>query len=347
MYGQIKVMGLDLRPFITPSPIVISELSNKVVAVDAHNTIYQFLATIRGPTGELLMNNKGEVTSHLSGLFYRNINLLADNLKLVYVFDGKPSSLKSKEIERRRKVKQDASQKYQEAVMDGRLEDARKYSQATSFLTDKMVEESKEILNLLGIPYIQALSEGEATAAHLTRTDRAYTCASQDYDSILFGAKRLTRNLAISGKRKVPNRNMYFEVETEIIEHQQVLDQTKLTQEQLIDVGILIGTDFNPGGVPGIGPKTGLKLIREYGKLENVEKIKNALADIPYQEIRDIFLNSEVPNTDGLEFAEPRYNDIINFLCMENNFSTDRVTGSLEKLKKSIVQRTQSLEKWF
>ena len=158
-------MGLDLKPFVMPSPIVISQLANKVVAVDAHNAIYQFLATIRGPTGELLTNNKGDVTSHLSGLFYRNINLLADNLKLVYVFDGKPSLLKSKEIERRRQVKEEASQKYQKAVTEGRFEDARKYSQATSILTDKMIEESKEILNLLGIPYIQALSEGEATAS--------------------------------------------------------------------------------------------------------------------------------------------------------------------------------------
>jgi flap endonuclease-1 len=335
-------MGIDLKPFVVPSPIVISELANKVIAVDAHNAIYQFLATIRGPTGELLMNSKGDVTSHLSGLFYRNTNLLIDNLKLIYIFDGKPSLLKSKEIERRRQAKEEASQKYQEAIIEGRIEDARKYSQATSILTDKMIEESKEILNLLGIPYIQAPSEGEATAAHLTKSDLAYACASQDYDSILFGAKRLTRNLTISA-----NRNMYVEVETEMIEHQQVLDQTKLTQEQLIDVGILIGTDFNPGGVPGIGPKTALKLIREYGKLEKIEKIKNTLPTIPYQEIRDIFLKPEVSNAENVEFSEPRYDDIINFLCIEKNFSTDRVNGSLEKLKKSIAHRTQSLEKWF
>lgn len=342
-------MGLDLKPLIISSPIVISELGNKVIAVDAHNSIYQFLATIRGPTGELLTNNKGDVTSHLSGLFYRNINLLADNLKLIYIFDGKPSVLKSKEIELRRQAKEEASKKYQEAITEGRFEEARKYSQATSILTDKMIEESKEILNLLGIPHIQAPSEGEATAAHLTKSDLAYTCASQDYDSILFGAKRLTRNLAISGKKKVPNRNMYVEVQTEMIEKQQVLDQTKLTQEQLIDIGILIGTDFNPGGIPGIGPKTALKLIREYGKLENIEKIKDALSGIPYQEIRNIFLKPEVfyANNVQLKSAEVRYDDIINFLCIEKNFSIDRVKGSLEKLKKSIAQHTQSLEKWF
>src|SRR6266571_1467995 len=131
-------MGLDLKPFVTPYPIVISELANKVVAVDAHNTVYQFLATIRGPTGELLRNNMGEVTSHLSGLFYRNINLLADNLKLIYVFDGKPSLLKSKEIERRRQVKEEASQKYQEAVTEGRFEEERKYRKAKYNLKHKL-----------------------------------------------------------------------------------------------------------------------------------------------------------------------------------------------------------------
>ena len=174
---------------------MISGLSDKVVAVDAYNTIYQFLATIRGPTGELLTNAQGDVTSHLSGLFYRNINLLADNIKLIYVFDGKPNLLKSKEIERRRQIKHEASEKYQEAMTEGRFEDARKYSQATSILTDKMVEESKKILTLLGIPNVQAPSEGEAAAAYITNQGIAFTCASQDYDSLLFGANRLTRNL--------------------------------------------------------------------------------------------------------------------------------------------------------
>jgi flap endonuclease-1 len=340
-------MGLDLKPVIKSSPIKISELSNKVIAVDAHNAIYQFLATIRGSTGELLTNSKGDITSHLSGLFYRNANLLTDNIKLIYVFDGKPHPLKSKEIEHRRQIKQEASKKYQQAVAEGRFDDARKYSQATSVLTDKMIEDSKKILSLLGIPYIQAISEGEAAAAYLTKQNIAFSCASQDYDSILFGARRLTRNLAISGKRKVPNRNMYIDIEPEITERQQILIQNGLTDEQLIDVGILIGTDFNPEGFAGIGPKTALKLIREYGKLENIKKIKDLLVNVPYQEIRDIFLKPEVPNVDNIQFNEVNYDGIVDFLCIENNFSTDRVTGTLGKLKKSVVNRNQSLEKWF
>lgn len=340
-------MGLDLKPLVKSSPITISELSGKVIAIDAYNTIYQFLATIRGITGELLTNNNGEVTSHLSGLFYRNVNLLAEDIKLIYIFDGKPSPLKSKEIDRRRQVKQDALNKYQEAITAGRFEDARKYGQATSVLTDKMVEESKMILTLLGIPYIQAPSEGEAAAAQLTQSNIAFACASQDYDSLLFGAKRLIRNLAISGKRKVPNRNVYVDIEPEIIEQQQLLNETGLNLEQLVDIGILIGTDFNPGGIPGIGPKTALKLVREHNKLEKIEKIEASLANIPYKEIREVFLKQEAPKINGIEFNEINYDALVNFLCTEKNFSVARVNTSLDKVKKSITNRNQSLEKWF
>jgi flap endonuclease-1 len=340
-------MGLDLKPLVKSSPIMISELSGKVIAIDAYNTIYQFLATIRGITGELLTNNNGEVTSHLSGLFYRNVNLLAEDIKLIYIFDGKPSPLKLKEIDRRRQVKQDALNKYQEAITAGRFEDARKYGQATSVLTDKMVEESKMILTLLGIPYIQAPSEGEAAAAQLTQSNIAFACASQDYDSLLFGAKRLIRNLAISGKRKVPNRNVYVDIEPEIIEQQQLLNETGLNLEQLVDIGILIGTDFNPGGIPGIGPKTALKLVREHNKLEKIEKIEASLANIPYKEIREVFLKQEAPKINGIKFNEINYDALVNFLCTEKNFSVARVNTSLDKVKKSITNRNQSLEKWF
>src|SRR4051794_5561118 len=194
-------MGLDLKPLVTPKPMKLSELSGKVVAIDAYNMIYQFLSIIRGPTGEPLTNSKGDVTSHLSGLFYRNINLLMENIKPVYVFDGKASGLKKTEIERRSKLKKEATERHQLAIEEGRIEDALKYGKRTSILTDKMVEESKKMLSYLGISCIQAPSDGEAAAAYLTKRDFAFAAASQDYDSILFGAKKLVRNLAISGKR--------------------------------------------------------------------------------------------------------------------------------------------------
>lgn len=340
-------MGLDLRPLISPSPLKIAELSGKVVAVDAYNTIYQFLATIRGPTGEPLANSKGEVTSHLSGLFYRNVNLLMENVKPIYVFDGKAHELKVQELERRSKLKKQATESYQLAVEEGRFEDARKFGKRTSVLTDKMVEESRILLSHLGIPVIQAPSDGEGAAAYLTRHDLAFASASQDYDSILFGAERLVRNLAISGRRKIPNRNAYVDVEPELFEHDKVLTEVGLTHEQLVDVGILVGTDFNPGGFPGIGPKTALKLIKENEKLEKVEKVKDLLPQVPYEEIRNIFLHPEVPRVDDIAFGEVNRERVLDYLCVEKSFSTDRVSSQLEKLQKTAENRSQSLEQWF
>jgi flap endonuclease-1 len=340
-------MGLDLKPLVTPRSLKLTELAGKVIAIDAYNTIYQFLSIIRGPTGELLTNSKGEVTSHLSGLFYRNANLLMDNIKPIYVFDGKASELKMAEIERRSQLKKEARERYNLAIEEGRIEDARKYSTRTAVLTPEMVEESKKLISHLGIPYIQAPSEGESAASYLTKHGIAFAVGSQDYDSILFGAKKLVRNLAISGKRKVPNRNAYVDIEPEILEHDKVLQETGLTHEQLVDVGILIGTDFNPGGFPGIGPKTAIKLIKENSRLEDIKKIKSLLTQVPYQEIRNIFLDPEEPEVDKVEFGIVNRESVLDFLCVEKSFSTDRVSSTLDKLQKSIANRSQSLEQWF
>jgi flap endonuclease-1 len=342
-------MGLNLKPLVTSNPIRISELVGKVVAVDAFNVIYQFLATIRGPTGELLANIQGDPTSHLSGLFYRNVNLLCDGVKLVYIFDGKPHELKTKEIERRKKAKEEASEKYSLALEEGRIDDAKKFSQGTSVLTSKMIEESKYLLSLMGIPYINAMSEGEATAALLSQKDLAYSSVSQDYDSILFGAKRLIRNLTISGKRKIPNRNVYIDIVPEIIEHDQVLKINNITHKQLVDIGILIGTDFNPNGFSGIGPKNALKLIQKYKKLEEIEKIKEELSNTPYNEIREIFLNPNVTDVEDLtiQFKDIEKEKIIKYLCDEKSFSIERVTNHIGRLEKNIIRKAESLDKWF
>ena len=342
-------MGLDLKPILTHTNIKLSDLSNKIIAVDAFNTIHQFLATIRGSTGELLANSHGEITSHLSGLFYRNINLLAEGIKLVYVFDGVSSPLKTNEIQRRHQIKEIATEKYEKALVQGKLEEARKYSQATSVLTNKMIEESNKLLSLLGIPTIQAPSEGEATAANLTNTDLVQICASQDYDSILFGARRLVRNITISGKRKGPNRNAYIDVPLEIFHLEDILNHTKLTNEQLVDVGILIGTDYNSGGIPGIGPKTALKLIQKYSKLENIDQLQEPLSNVPYEEIRELFLKPKVANvtSNDIKFEPVDYDKLVEFLCTEKNFSSDRVNSALQKIQNSDKNKNQSLEKWF
>ena len=340
-------MGLDLKPLTIREKTTLEAFASKVVAIDAYNAIYQFLAIIRGPEGLPLADSAGRVTSHISGLFYRNVNFLSIGIKPVYVFDGKPPSLKYAEIERRKQIKKDATIKFERALTEGKYEEAKKYAQQTSSLRDEMVQDSKHLLELFGIPFIDAPSEGEATAANLTVTGQAYASASQDFDSLLFGAKKLIRNFAYSGKRKLPNRNTTIEVEPEIIDLQKNLTELGISREQLVDIGILIGTDFNPNGFERIGPKTALKVIKEYGKLENIPQIQEKLDEIDYKQIRKIFLEPKVASVSDIKFGETDYREITKYLTSERNFSLDRVETSLNRLKKAIEKKSHTLEQWF
>ena len=340
-------MGLDLKPLLIREKTKLESFTNKIVAIDAYNAIYQFLAIIRGPDGMQLTDSQGRVTSHITGLLYRNINFLSLGVKPVYVFDGKPPSLKSAEIELRKRTKKDATVKYERALSEGNMEDARKYAQQTTSMRDGMVDDSKYLLDLFGIPHIQAPSEGEATAALLTKTGMADVAASQDFDSILFGAKNLVRNFTNSGRRKLPNRNTYIEIEPEIINFQKNLDNLGITQEQLIDVGILIGTDFNPDGFERIGPKTAIKMIKEHGRLEDITQIQEQLKIIDFDAIRKIFLEPEIAKVDKIEFGKIDYDGIAEYLSNERSFSRDRIDSSLNRLKKSLEKKSQTLEKWF
>lgn len=340
-------MGLDLKTLVVRERTKLESFSTKIIAIDAYNAIYQFLAIIRGPDGMQLSDSKGRVTSHLSGLLYRNINFLSLGIKPVYVFDGKSPSLKSAEIQRRRQIKKDATVKYEKAISEGNLQDARKYAQQTTAMKDGMVQDSKKLLGFFGIPYVDAPSEGEGTAAHMTNTGQAFASASQDFDSVLFGAKKLVRNFTNSGRRKIPNKNSYIEIEPEIIETQKCLDELKITQEQLVDVGILIGTDFNPDGFERVGPKTALKMIREHKRLEDIPAIQEKLSEIDYEQIRKIFLEPEIKEIDEIIFDKVDYDGIADYLVKEREFSADRIATSLNRLKKSMEKKSQNLEQWF
>ncbi len=343
-------MGVNLRDLVPKTPVKLEDLSGKSIAIDAYNALYQFLAIIRQPDGTPLKNGSGRITSHLSGLLYRTSNLVELGIRPIYVFDGVPPALKEVEIKRRMKAKEEALIKYERALSEGRVEEARIYAQATASLKDYMAEDSKRLLDLMGIPWIQAPSEGEAQAAHVVKRGDADYCASQDYDSLLFGAPKLVRNVTISGRRKLPGKNVYIEVIPEIVELEQILKTCEITHEQLIDIGILVGTDFNPEGVKGIGPKKALELIKEYGSLENVlPKLKNA--DFPANpvKIREVFLNPKVTDNYKIEWREPDVEGVVAFLCGERDFSEDRVRKALEKMHKGMakVKGKTTLEKWF
>jgi flap endonuclease-1 len=339
-------MGIDLGTAIPRRRVALASLSNQRVAVDAYNTLYQFLAIIRGVGGEHLRDSQGRVTSHLSGLFYRNINLMELNIKLVYVFDGKPPSLKTEEIERRRKQRQEARQMYAQAVEAGDLVSARKYAEASTTLRDDMVGDSKKLLHAMGIPWIDAPSEGEAQAAVLAAEGTVQAVASQDHDSLLFGAPLLIRNVTISGRRKLPSKNVYIDVEPESISLSDTLRELGITREQLVDFGILLGTDFNPDGFPGIGPARALKLIKTFGSLEKVTGV-DGLHELQYDQIRKIFLSP--PATRGLtpSWGEMNADAVRGFLVDEHSFSRERVDAAIQRVSKVQSARVDTLEKWF
>jgi len=333
-------MGVNLRALVPPEAVKVvelRELAGKVVAFDAYNALYQFLAIIRGPDGRPLMDSRGRVTSHLSGLFYRTVNLIELGIKPIFVFDGKPPALKEMELKRRMKIREEALIKYEQALKEGRLEEARKYAQQAAKLKDQMVEDAKRLLTLMGVPWVQAPSEGEAQAAHLARCGDADLCASQDYDSLLFGAPALVRNVTISGRRKLPGKDIYVEVKPEIIRLDVLLQKLGLTREQLIDIAILVGTDYNPKGVKAIGPKRAYELIRKHGSLERaLPHLKEAEFPVDPAEIKRIFLEPEVTDEYELKWSEPDVEGVVAFLCEEHDFSKERVEKALNRVREAL-----------
>jgi flap endonuclease-1 len=341
-------MGLNISDIVASDPIDFKALNHKVVCVDAFNTLYQFLAIIRQPDGTPLRDSRGRVTSHLSGLMYRNAKLIAEGIKLAYVFDGKPLPLKYSTIKARQEIKIAAKKEWEEALKAGDLERARSKAQQTSKLTREMIAESKQLLGYMGIPHIQALDgcEGEAQAAHIARKGDCDYVGSQDFDTLLFGAPKLLRNLTVSGKRKLPRQQFYIDVVPEVMALDMTLGELGITREQLVDLGILVGTDFNPG-IRGIGQKKGLKLIKEHGTLEKVLEAKDFEIE-NYQEIREVFLHPKVTDDYELNWPEPQLDKITEMLIDKFEFSEARVNSTIRKLAAAKEgEKQQSLDKWF
>ena len=321
-------MGVNLRDLIDQKPIELSHLSGKTIAVDALNSLYQFLASIRQPDGTPLMDSAGNVTSHLSGLFYRTVRLLKLGVKPIYVFDGKPPELKMAELGRRRKVKEHARRQWDKAKAEGRLADARKYAMRTSKLTGEMKEESKQLLGFMGVPFIQAPGEGEAQCAVLVARGDAWACGSQDYDALLFGSERVVKGLTLSG-----------ELELKIIDLAEVLAGLGISRGQLIDVALLIGTDFNEG-VTGIGPKKGFAAVKE-GKMGEF--------DVPnLSELRELFTKPDVVSDYEIKWGNVDTEGLVGFLSREHSFSEDRVRRTARDLANAYKEFQQAnLSNWF
>ena len=323
-------MGVLLTPIIVKQTLSLEALRGRLLAIDGQGELYQFLALIRLRDGTPLRDSKGRITSHLSGLFYRTTRLIADHaVKLVFVFDGIPPERKAAELERRRTIKQRYEAEREEALRAGDLAAAYSKATMTSRLTRGMVAEARELLRLLGIPTVQAPSEAEAQAAHMASRGDVWAAGSKDYDALVFGAPRLLRFLTISGKEFLPSQGTFRPIVPELIELSAWLDALRITREQLVDLAILVGTDFNDG-VRGIGPKKALKLVQTHDRIERMpDEIQQAVGDV--DAVWRIYLNPDVTDTYEISPGEPDVQSIVQFLCDEREFSKERVTAALER----------------
>ncbi|MBI2139523.1 flap endonuclease-1, partial [Candidatus Woesearchaeota archaeon] len=252
-------MGVAITELLEKKGITLNDLKGKILAVDSPLWLYQFLSSIRQPDGALFTDSKGNVTSHLMGLFFRTVKLMESGIRLVFCFDGKVPELKKEERQRRRELKQEAEMKLADAEKRGDIEGMKKFAARTSRLTSEMIADAKKLLEALGLPYIIGASEAEAQASFLVTRGDAYAVSTNDADALLFNAPRIVRNLNIAGKKKKTKTLGVVAVEPELIDLKENLRHLGITHDQLIALCMLVGTDYSPG-VKGIGPKTALKM---------------------------------------------------------------------------------------
>lgn len=341
-------MGVKLKDIAIRKEITFGELQNKIIAIDAYNMLYQFLSSIRQGDGSYLTDGKGQVTSHLVGLFSRMSRLLLYGIRPVLVFDGTPHDLKRTVLDSRKQVKERAKQKYELALREGDMEGASKYARQMSKLTPEMVKEAKDLLDAMGVPYLDAPSEGEAEAARLCREGLVFAAASQDYDALLFGSPLLIQNLTLSQKKKSRDKLSYQKISPELISLRDTLGSLGISHDQLIIVGILTGTDYAPKGIPGLGPKKALAIVREYGSnLAAIRKRVNwdeQYPELAMEEIFSLFKLAPADTSLAFSFRAPSLEKLTCVLCERHDFSVERVKHTYDELvEKGKTHNQRSL----
>ncbi|KAI0475525.1 Rad27p/FEN-1 endonuclease-like protein [Xylariaceae sp. FL0804] len=347
LYSIIK----DEAPGAVKEGDIKNQFGRKV-AIDASMSIYSFLIAVRSD-GQQLMNESGDTTSHLMGMFYRTLRMVDNGIKPLYVFDGAPPKLKSGELAKRFQRKAEASESLEEAKETGTAEDVEKFSRRTVRVTREHNAECQQLLKLMGIPYIIAPTEAEAQCAVLARAGKVYAAASEDMDTLCFDSPILLRHLTFSEQRKEPIQEISVE---QVLEG---LGMERKQAHQFVDLCILLGCDYlDP--IPKVGPSTALKLIREHGTLEAVvahmkgdPKQKYVLPDDwPFEDARALFFEPDVrPADDPLcdfKWERPDVEALVRFLVADKGFNEDRVRAGAARLEKGTKSSQQSrLEGFF
>ena len=323
-------MGCNLRDLASPSAIEMGDLAGERIAVDAFLTAYQFITSLRargdGKDGTYLRDSSGRPVSHLMGFLDRSSALVGAGIDPVFVFDGRPHELKFETLAERKERRVNAREKWEAAVEAEDWQAADKLGAQVVSYTPEMVQETKQLLDYLGIAWIEAPMEAEGAASVWCRLGQVSGVASQDWDVLLYGGPVMIRNLTSHGTRKFGRM-----VTAERIVLDDLLESHDITHEQLVDLGIMVGTDFHPG-IRGIGPKTGLKLIKEHGTIEAVCEAKEKEIPERLDEIRELFLNhpiqGDLPPSGMVDEEELR-----RFLIDEREFSERRIVRALDRMK--------------
>ncbi len=331
-------MGVKLSSLVEKKRLTFEDLVKRRIAVDFSNSAYQFLSSIRQPDGTPLMDTKGRVTSHLVGIWSRFTNLIQKDIKLIMVLDGIPPEQKGRETSRRSERKSEAKEKFEQAQEEGDEEMMSRYAKQFTILTQEMVAEAKELMEAMGLPVLQAPSEADAQMAYLNKQGDVWACASSDYDSLIHGAPRMVTNLTLSQRRKLPS-GVTVKTYPEMIELNDLLKMNGITQDQLMYIAILTGTDYNPNGVHGIGPKKALKLVKE--KKNPQEIFQSVECDFDWKEILDVFKKMPVQKKYSLTWKECNEERVKKILVDDHDFAEERVDAVLQKLGKKSQEREQ------
>lgn len=342
------ILGLaKLIADVAPNSIKECELKHyfgRKIAIDASMCLYQFLIAVRSE-GAQLTTVDGETTSHLMGTFYRTIRLVEQGIKPVYVFDGKPPDLKGGELAKRAEKREEAQKLLQAAEEAGNAEDVDKFTRRLVKVTTTHAEEAKQLLSLMGIPYINAPCEAEAQCSAMVKAGKVFATATEDMDALTFGCSVLLRRLTFSEAKKMPIQEFHYD---------KVLESLELTSDEFVDLCIMLGCDYT-SSIRGIGPKRAMELIKTHRSLEKIlENLDSKKYSVPedwnYKQARLLFQEPNVtdPNDIELKWSDPDEDGLVKFLCGDKQFNEDRVRNGAKKLLKARNTSTQGrLDSFF
>jgi flap endonuclease-1 len=321
----------DLRSLAAIEDVAFDSLSGSVVAVDAHNWLYRYLTTTVKFTSEGKYTTKaGDEVANLIGVVQGLPKFFEHDLTPVFVFDGAVTELKDDEVEKRREQRERYEDQLDEAREAGDSVRVAKLESRTQRLTDTIVETTRELLELLDVPVVDAPAEGEGQAAYMARQGDVDYVGTEDYDALLFGAPYTLRQLTSSG-------------DPELMDFEATLADLELTWEQLVDAAILMGTDFNEG-ISGIGPKTAVKLMVEHGDLFSAleargEHIEHA------DRIRSLFLDPAVTDDYAVpDGVNPDLDAAREYVTETWEVDPEEVRRGFERIDESVVQT--GLDRW-